>query len=77
VTETTKNRSTTLRSPSTAFDAFDAAGLDVSVLTPRTRRYIARRLRSVVAMLPARDGPNRATARDLLVLAELLERDVS
>ena len=34
----------------------------------------ARRLRDIVGALPAKDGPNRATARHLLALADELER---
>jgi hypothetical protein len=39
-----------------------------------TQRQLAARLRAVVEALPASDGPNRATVRDLLGLAELVER---
>jgi hypothetical protein len=58
-----------------ALRALEAVGLDVAILTSRHRRFVARRVRAVIAALPAQDGPNRAMIRDLLALADLLEQE--
>jgi hypothetical protein len=56
-----------------ALEALALAGIDVDSLAGRSRRSLARRLRSVIAALPSQDGPNRATVRDLLALADYLD----
>jgi len=58
-----------------ALAALAAAGIDLTALGSRSRRQVARQIRSVVEVLPADDGPNRATVRDLLALADMLEQD--
>jgi hypothetical protein len=55
-------------------DALQAVGVDPAELTGPRRRYVAKRLRAIVEALPARDGPNRATVRELLALCDVLER---
>jgi hypothetical protein len=58
-----------------ALGALAGADIDMAGFSNRQRRHVAQRLRDVVAELPALDGPNRAAMRDLLALADLLERE--
>ena len=55
--------------------ALSAVGVDPAELSGPRRRYVSKRVRAVVTALPASDGPNRATVRDLLALCDALDAE--